>query len=152
VERATLDRSDPYSSTESLDLASAFAAAGDQKKVDKIVSGYVAFFGKNTTLGFSRAALACARFGRVRGVAKLLYEAEARLADSNTPDASRSVLARAYAANGQVVPAITHAAAIAAPDNRASTLVSIATFARGSRVEETPDLTAALQSLGATGR
>jgi hypothetical protein len=150
VDRATFDSHEPYASVESLSLARAFAAAGDQKKVDKILNGYVAFFGRNTAFGASTAALACARFGRTRGVTKLLREAEARLADSNTLDASRSELACAYAANGQIVPAIVHVAALTSPDARANTLVGIAKLVRGRRFEVTPELTTAMQTLGAT--
>jgi hypothetical protein len=150
VDRATFDSHEPYASVESLSLARAFAAAGDQKKVDKILNGYVAFFGRNTAFGASTAALACARFGRTRGVTKLLREAEARLADSSTLDASRSELACAYAANGQIVPAIVHVAALTSPDARANTLVGIAKLVRGRRFEVTPELTTAMQTLGAT--
>lgn len=150
VDRATLNRRDPYSSAQSLGLARAFSAAGDRKKVDRILDGYVAFYGQNTALGFAEAALACGQLGRERGVAKLLREAEARLATSNTLDTSRSALARAYAANGQLAPAIIHATAITDSQSRAATLVHLARLARARSVEMTPELTAAMQTLGAT--
>lgn len=148
VDVATRDRNHPYSSPESLDLARAFEAAGDTKMVDKILNGYVTFTGRGTTFDLSGAALVRRRFGQTQGVVKLLREAESRLGQADAPDDARSTLARAYAANGQIVRAIEHAAAIEEPDSRAQTLVGIASLVRGRRFEETPALVDALARLG----
>lgn len=147
VDRATRDPREPYASPGSLDLAAAFAAAGDQKKVDKILKGYVTFVASGTAYGFARAALACARFGRTRGVAKLLRDAEKALPETNILDVSRGALATAYATKDQFVPALVHTAAIVDLHERATTLLSLARLVQGRHVEATPELTAALASL-----
>lgn len=148
VDRATLDRRSPYSAPESRMLARAFAAAGDHKKVEQILNAYVAATARNTAYSASIAALACGEFGQTRGVAKLLRHAETLLANSNTLEEARAQLASAYAANGEIVRAIEHAAAIEEPHSRAQTLVGIASLVRGRRFEETPALADALARLG----
>jgi tetratricopeptide (TPR) repeat protein len=143
-DRATYDPESPYHS-HSIELAHAYAAAGDRAKAGQILDGH-AEFSCGTDFGYARVAQAYAELGFARGLAerrtgedrprrryvpleKILERAEAAFAKSGTKDAHSS-LAVAYAWIGNIARASEHANAIPNLDSRANVLVTVARIVR----------------------
>jgi hypothetical protein len=143
--RANFQAKDSYSKPQSVELAQAFAAAGDRAKAGQILDGYAEFY-CGTARGYASVAKAYAELGFAQGLAErrtdddrpkrryvplttIVERAEAAFAKDGTKDAHSS-LAIAYAWIDNIARANEHANAIPDLETRANVLVTVARIVR----------------------
>jgi hypothetical protein len=146
-----------YTDIEALDVARAYAAAGDVAKVDEILWAYATSEDTSDSVsGYASAARAYLEFGRELKVKKRLKAAEAALAKiAANPalahfaesDDHASTLAIAFSLDRQFAKAARYIATIRNPDTRVQRLLDLAVGMRDAKVADNPELLSAIQNL-----